>query len=99
MSRVVADAPAMSTERRAMKAAKMVSPSPGSVAMRRRSRSRGITITSPDSATRADTKTRMPVSMFSSPRKRPAPCWATTSSSPRPETTMSTAPDTTTMKS
>ena len=99
MSRVVCDAPAMSTERRAIKAARTVSPSPGSVAMRRRRLSRGMTITSPSSATRADTKTRSPESMFSSPRKRPAPCWATICSPSPLETTMSTDPETTTMKS
>ena len=99
MSRVEADAPVMRTERRAMKAAKIVSPSAGSVAMSRRNRSRGITMTTPDSATRADTKTRRPESMLSSPRKRPGPCWTTICSSCPLLAITSTAPDTRTMKS
>jgi hypothetical protein len=100
MSRVEADAPLMRTDRRAMKAVRMVSPSPGLVAMRRRRLSRGITMTSPASFTRADTKTRRPERRLSSPRKRPGPCCATivVSSAPSCATT-SIAPDTTTMKS
>ncbi len=42
----------------------------------------GTTRTSPASTTRADTKTRRPVSRFSSPRKRPGPWRAISRSSP-----------------
>ena len=77
----------------------MVSPSPGSVAMSRRSESRGTTITSPGSTARADTKTRMPVSRLSSPMNLPGPCSATICSSVPSWVTISIAPDTTTLKS
>ena len=63
----------MSSPRRATNAARIVSPSLGFVAMSWRSRSRGITTTSPAATTRAETKTRSPLSMFSSPRNRPGP--------------------------
>ena len=57
----------------------MVSPSRGFVAISCRSRSRGTTTTSPAVTTLAETKTRSPLSMFSSPRNRPGP-WRTMTS-------------------
>ncbi len=54
----------------------------GSVAITWRSAVAGTAMTSPASATRADTKTRWPVSRFSSPRNRPGPWLAISRSSP-----------------
>ncbi len=98
-TRMAADAPPIRASRRAMNAARIVLLSPGCDESTRRRSAAGTTITSPGSATRADTKTRRPVSMFSSPRKRPAPWRAMSRSSPSAFCTMSTAPETTTKKS
>jgi hypothetical protein len=99
MTRMVLDAPLNSTFRRAMNAARMVSPRRGVVAMTWRSAARGTAMTSPGSATRAETNTRCPVRRLSSPRNLPAPCWAIVRSSPSAPMTMSTDPETTTKKS
>ncbi len=71
--RIAGAAPVKSNPRRATNAAKMVSPSRGLVAISWRSWSRETTTTSPGATTLAETKTRSPLSMFSSPRNRPGP--------------------------
>ena len=95
-TRMAVVAPLRSAVRRAMKALRMVSPRWGCVASTLRSSAAGTAMISPGSATRADTNTRSPVSMFNSPRNRPAPWWAMTRSSPSDSIRISTTPDTTT---
>ena len=81
--------------RRAINALRMMSLSLVSVASKCWSACLETTTTSPGSTTRAETKTRSPVTRLSSPTKRPGPCRVMTRSVPSACTTISTAPDST----
>ncbi len=99
MRMALAPSPVRSRSRRATSVVKIGSARSGRVLISRRNSSGGMASTRPAWLTRAVSHARCPVSRLSSPRKRPTPWVAMTTSPSVSGRTISVSPSSTTKKS